>query len=130
MKTKSIILFVAIALTINAFSQKQNEKFLYTFCGKSGDCTMTLDEFKKCKELTTITNSIKINSFHIVIGKEGTYADYFNTGSVYSSQTVTAIEKAINEKKINAGSKILIDEVQLSQGDKIVKVSGMVITVK
>jgi len=126
MKTKVIILFVAVVSTINAFSQKQNDKSLYTFCGKSGDCIMTLDEFEKSKkQLTPIDESLKIISFTMVVGVEGSYAEYSSTGSLFSSQANDAIEKFVK-----AGNKILIEQVQISQSDKIIKVPGMVITLK
>ena len=135
MKIKNILFLIAVVTTLNVFSQNQNTKTLYTFGGKSGNCTMTWDEFKKCKkELTPIDKSLKINSFNISIlvvspdGKDSTYTDFSNTGNAFSSQANETFDILISGKHVS--NKILIEEVQIAEGDKIIKVPGMVITLK
>src|SRR5205809_1078644 len=118
MRTKIIILIVALASTMNAFSQKVASKPMFTLCGKSGDCTMTWDEFKKCqKELMPIDKNLKIVSFTVSVltiplsGKDTVYVDYGNTGNALSKETKDALEKLISEKRV-ARNKILIEEVK------------------
>jgi len=135
MRTKIIISLVVLVTTINSFAQKQNEKPLYTLCGKSGDCKMTLDEFKKCKkELTPIDKNLKIISFNVSLRvisedrKDSLFVDQQNTGNVFSAKTNDMIEKFITEKKLI--DIILIEQVQVSEGEKKSKATGMVIKIK
>ncbi len=138
-KMKKIITIVMLAVTMNAVAQKQNEKSYYTFCGKpSGDYTMSLDEFKKCKkELTPTDKNLKVISFEVsvrVIGKDEKgkkdtlYVDFANTDNVFSKQTNDAMEKFPSEKKIV--DRVLIENVYILEGDKKKKVPGMVIKIK
>lgn len=135
MKKKIMISLVVILTTLNVFAQNKAEKYVFTFCGKTGDCTLSVDEFKKCKkELTLIDENVKINSFIVSMlvttaeSKEGIYVDYVNTGNVFNKETNEAIEKLISEKKLAV--KILIEAVEISQGERKSKVPGMIINVK
>lgn len=131
MRTKIIISLVVIITAMNTFAQKQNEKSLYTLCGKAGgsDCTMTLDEFKKCKkELTPIDKKMTIISFTVAMQVDSLFIDFENTGGVFTKQTNDGIEKATSNKTF--GNKILIENVQILEGDKTRKVSGMNIKIK
>ena len=137
MKTKILVMLVTLfAATTSAFSQKQPDKALYTLCSKSGDCTMTWDEFKRCnKELTPNDKNLKIVSFTVSVlvvpltGKDSVYVDYGNTGNAFSKETNDALDKLINEKRI-VRNKILIEEVKASKDGKEMKITGMVIKLK
>jgi hypothetical protein len=125
MKIKTIALLIVLIVTINAFAQKQNNKPLYTLCGKSGDCTMTLDEFKKCKkELTPIDKNLKISSFKVTIKmvntvtKDSVFEEISDKGNTFSKATCDWLEKIISNHS-TAYFDILINMVQFSKGDKL-----------
>jgi hypothetical protein len=128
MKQATIILLFLLAAT-PCFSQK--EKALYSFCGKSGNSTMTWDEFKSCrKELVTNDKGISINSFILTIQKaekkDTIQIEYPSKGNAFSKQAIESIEKLHKDKKL--GNKILIDAVQVVQsGKEARKVAGMTI---
>ena len=135
MKTKTMIMLVVIFTTLNTFAQKEAVKPVYTFCGKSGDCTINLEDFKNAKkELTTIDKNVKVTSFNVSLlvisadTKDSVYVDYSNSGNVFSQQSTEAVEKFLSQKQIVG--KILIEEVKVSEGDKTWKTAGMVIKVK
>jgi hypothetical protein len=136
MKIKPVLLIVVVVSLFIAFSQKQSANRLYTFCDKTGDCTMSFDEFKKCaKTLNTIEKDLKVLSFVvsakvITPDKKGSYfEDYPNMGSSFSNATIEWLEKIIAEKRLD-NNRILIEEVKLIQGDKTLKTSGMIIKLK
>ncbi|MCE3280062.1 MAG: hypothetical protein K0S44_2253 [Bacteroidetes bacterium] len=136
---KIIIISLAIFLTtINAIAQKQNEKPIYTFCGKPGgaDYTMTLEELKKCKkELTIVDKNLKINSYSLSIGivekQQGNIDTVFVTHTITDNiLTKTAKEKideTINKSEIFT---IIIKDVIVIESDKKRQVAGMNINLK
>ena len=134
---KIIVLLIVGLSSLSAFSQKEAVKPVFTFAGKSGDCTMTWEEFKTSKkELLPIEKNVAIISFNVTVqvtaldGKEAVYVDYPNQGNTFSKETSDAMDKLIAEKRI-AGNKILIEEVKASKdGGAKERVYGMVITLK
>jgi hypothetical protein len=128
LKAKIIIVFIVLA-TATAFVQKQEGKALYTFCGKSGECTMTFDDWKNCsKELIPISKSFKINSFKIQIkslslwenslGKKDTVCDtIYNVGAVFSDDNIRRIENSVRAKRLVGKLKIIAVDV-LSENKK------------
>ncbi|OFY87370.1 MAG: hypothetical protein A3F72_03990 [Bacteroidetes bacterium RIFCSPLOWO2_12_FULL_35_15] len=136
MRTKIIFSFVVLISTINIFAQKQNDKPVYTFCGKSGDSYITFDELKNCKkELTPIDKNLKIISFDISVPvvplKEKEYLFIYKStvGNIFSETTTDLLEQFIAKKRL-PHNRILIENVQVSQGDKIWKAAGMSIKLK
>ncbi len=132
MKNSIITSLVVMMISFNLFSQTQNSKPLFTFCGKSGVCTMTLDEFTKCsKEITPSDKNMKINSFHVSEmeytkgGKDSVFTDWENKGNTFSKNTIDEIEKLIRNKKPIA--KLFIENVDITQGDSKVKNSNIII---
>jgi hypothetical protein len=114
---------------LSGFAQK--EKALYSMCGKTGNCSMTWDEFISCKkELITNDKSVSINSFILTIQKaekrDTIQIEYPSKGNAFSKQALESIEKLHKDKKM--GNKVLIEAVQVVQsGKEARKVPGMVI---
>jgi hypothetical protein len=100
-------------------------------CGKTGNCSMTWDEFMSCKkELLTNDKSVSINSFILTIQKaekrDTIQIEYPSKGNAFSKQALESIEKLHKDKKM--GNKVLIEAVNVVQsGKEARKVPGMVI---
>jgi hypothetical protein len=113
-----------------AFSQK--EKPLYSFGGKTGNCSMTWDEFLACKkELVPTDKGITVNAFILTIQKaekkDTIQIEYPSKGNAFSKQAIESIDELHKKKKM--GNKVLIEQVQVVQsGKEARKVGGMVIT--
>lgn len=111
----------------------QGTKPAFSFCGKTGDCTMTWDEFIACKkELTTLDNSVSISSFVLtvkkVVKKDFVFEEYPSKSNKFGKGAMEAIEKLHKDKKL--GDKLLIDGVEVVQSGKAAKqVPGMIITI-
>ncbi len=133
---KILILLIAGLTSLTAFSQKEAAGPTFTFCGKSGNSTMTFDEFKKCKkDIVPVEKNVKIVSFIISMlvvpleGKDSVFVDFQNIGGAFSEANTEAVDKLIKEKRI-VGGKILIEEVKVSQDGTEKKVNGMIIKLK
>lgn len=114
-----------IALTMNAIAQKTIDNSLYTFCGKSGDCMISVDELEKCKkELLLTDKDMRIISFHVSISSKGAFTDHVCNDYIFNSEINKALDGLI------AGDKVLIEEVVIAHGDKIIPGHAMVITLK
>jgi len=130
MKKGIQLLFVLMLFTAAGFAQK--EKPLYSFGGKTGNCSMTWDEFLSCKkELAPTDKGITVNSFILTIQKaekkDTIQIEYPSRGNAFSKQAIESIEELHKKKKM--GSKVLIEAVQVVQsGKEARKVPGMVIT--
>jgi hypothetical protein len=127
MKKYFTVLFLMVA--ISAFSQK--EKSLYSMCGKTGNCSMTWDEFMSCKkELVANEKGVSINSFILTIQKaekkDTIQIEYPSKGNAFSKQALESIAELHKKKKM--GNKVLIEAVNVVQsGKEARKVPGMVI---
>jgi hypothetical protein len=126
------LLFILLTLTSFVFAQK--EKPLYSFCGKTGNCSMNWDEFMACKkELIATEKGITVNSFILTIQKaekkDTLQIEYPSKGNAFSKQAIESIEELHKKKKM--GNKVLIEGVQIVQsGKEARKVEGMTITLK
>ncbi|MGQ0830015.1 MAG: hypothetical protein ACT4ON_16630 [Bacteroidota bacterium] len=124
------VLKISLVLFITAQSFAQNN--LYSFCGKSGDCTMTWEEFMECKkELVSTDKNASISSFVVTIQeikkKDFIFSEYPAKGNVFSKASLDMIKELRKKKKI--GNKLLIDNVEIVQSGKAAKkASAMVIT--
>ena len=123
------VLFVILVSTQISFAQKKAPE--YSLCGKMGDCTMTWDEFSKCKKELVADKGLSIGSYIITVmkseKKDSIYIEYPIKGSVFSKSSLEKIEELHKDKKL--GKKILIEAVQLLEsGKEARKVPGMVIT--
>lgn len=124
----STIAFILFLITANAFAQKAP---VFSLCGKTGDCSMTWDEFLKCKkELITNDKKLSIGSFIVTIQKgskkDTVFVQYPCKGYVFSKSCVEAIEELHKDKKM--GGKVLIEGVEILQsGQSARKGTGMTI---
>jgi hypothetical protein len=124
------LIFGLLILALSGFAQK--EKPVYSFCGKTGNCSMTWEEFMSCKkELITNDKGISVNSFILTIQKaekkDTIQIEYPSKGNAFSKQALESIEELRKKKKM--GNKVLIEAVQVVQsGREARKVAGMVIT--
>jgi hypothetical protein len=123
-----IFLFLLIAVSVQA----QKEAPLYSLCGKSGNCSMSWEDFMKCKkELVPVEKGITIGSFLLTIqksqGKKDTISiEYPSKGNLFSKSALESIEKLHKDKKM--GNKVMIDAVQVLQsGREARRVPGMTI---
>lgn len=124
---KLLVLFVAL-LSISAYGQ---DRKYASFCDKTGDITMTWDEFSSCKkELGMIEPNLMVISFVMSIKANGVFTDYVCKENIMSSQAVEALEKLHKEKTFEG--KILIEEVMVKgvNSTGIRKVPGLAITIK
>jgi hypothetical protein len=127
---KNLFVVLLFSIAFNAFSQK--EKPLYSFGGKTGNCSMTWDDFMSCKkELTSIDKTVSVNSYILTIQKaekkDTVQIEYPSRGNAFSKQAIESIEKLHKDKKM--GNKVVIDAVQIVQsGKEARKVPGMTIT--
>jgi hypothetical protein len=125
--TIKAILLILISTQVT-FAQK--EKPLYSFCGKTGSCTMTWDEFTKCKKELVPEKGVSIGSYVLTIQKaekkDTVQIEYVCKGNAFSKQANESIEKLHKDKKM--GSKVLIEGVEVLQsGKESRKVPGMII---
>ncbi len=124
------IVFVVVISGYTSFAQAP----AFSFCGKSGDCSMTWDEFTACKkELITTDKNVSISSFVLTIKKaqkkDFVFVEYPANGNTLSKASVEMIEKLHKDKKL--GDKLEIGTVEVVQSGKAAKkVTGMVITLK
>ncbi len=104
----------------------------FSLCGKTGDCTMTWEEFTTCKkELTTTDPAVSIGSFIVTVKKANKkdfeFLEFPAKGNKFSAAALEMIEKLHKDKKL--GDTIAIDTVEVVQSGKAAKkVPGMVIT--
>ena len=124
----SIVFFVLVQLS---FAQ---EKPAFSFCDKTGDVTMTWDEFTACKkQLVTLDKNASISSFILTIKKAGkrdyVFVEFPAKGNTFTKGAMDEMEKLRKEKKL--GDKIEISNVEVVQSGKAAKqVPGMIITIK
>lgn len=127
---KNSIAIFLLMLSFSSFAQK--EKPLYSFGGKTGNCSMTWDEFMSAKkELAPTDKGITVNSYILTIQKaqkkDTIQIEYPSRGNAFSKQAIESIEQLHKDKKM--GNKVLIDAVQVVQsGREARKVPGMIIT--
>lgn len=123
---------IAVLIFISVQSFAQNAKPLYSFCGKTGDCTMTWDEFMACKkELITTDKNSSISSFRLTIQKakkkDYEFLEFPQKGNGFSKASLDKIEELHKDKKM--GNKVEIDAVEVVQSGKAAKqLPGMIIT--
>jgi hypothetical protein len=123
------IVFLILISAHISFAQKTAP--VYSLCGKTGDCSMTWDEFSKCKkELVATNKGLSIGSFILTITKlnkkDSVYVEFPAKGNAFSKSALETIEQLHKDKKL--GTKMLIEAVQvLESGKEAKKVSGMVI---
>jgi hypothetical protein len=130
-KIKLIFLIVAVGFSVKVFGQ--DTKSLYTFCGKSDNCTISFNEFKSCiKELTKTEKDLKIKSFIISaqvispVTKEKFFEDHPNVGNDFSKETIEWLEKALKEKRL-VNNRFLIEDVRIEQSGKMIKAPEMIV---
>lgn len=130
MKYRFIVTFIVLILVQKSFAQAP----AFSFCGKTGDCTMTWDEFMACKkELVTIDKNTSISSFRLTVQKaqkkDFIFLEFPQKGNAFSKASLDIIEKLHKDKKL--GGKLEVDAIEIVQSGKAAKkVSGMVITLK
>ncbi len=123
----SLLFFVLVS-----FQATGQEKPAFSFCGKTGDITMTWDEFLACKkEIVTLDKAASVSSFIVTIKKkekkEFVFVEFPAKGNAFTKGAMDMIEKLQAEKKL--GDKIEITNVEVVQSGKAAKqVPGMVIT--
>jgi len=127
------VLKIALLLLIPAASlHAQKGAPVYSLCGKTGNATMTWDEFMSCKkELVTTDTKLSVGSYIVTLTKaekkDTTYIEFPVKGNVFSKSAQESIEKLRKDKKL--GNKVLIEAVQiLESGKEARKVPGMIIT--
>lgn len=128
MELRVKVIVVLLVLASSVFAQK--EKALYSFCGKTGNATMSWDEFMKCKKELVPEKGISIGSYVLTIQKaekkDTVQIEYISKGSAFSKQANESIEKLYKDKKM--GNKILIEGVEILESGKAArKVPGMTI---
>ncbi len=127
-----IIRIAFIVLVATSLSFVQGAKPAFSFGGKTGDCTMTWEEFYACKkELTPLDKNTSVSSFVLtvkrVVKKDFLFDEYPSKTNQFGKGAMTAIEQLHTDKKL--GDKLLISGVQLVQSGKSAKeVPEMVIT--
>ena len=126
MKTLLKITFLFVIISNISFAQKGTP--LFSICGKTGNCTMTWEEFSKCKKVLVPTDKkITIGTFLVTVRKDSTYIEFQEKGGLFSKSSLEVIEKLHKDKKL--GNKIVIEAVEILQsGQPARKGVGMVIT--
>ena len=128
------ILSIVFFIFVVAQSVSAQEKPAFSFCEKTGDVTMTWDEFIACKkQLVTLDKNASISSFILTIKKAGkreyVFVEFPAKGNTFTKGAMDEMEKLRKEKKL--GDKIEISNVEVVQSGKAAKqVPGMVITIK
>jgi len=125
---KKLLPVILFYITLNAFAQKPAP--VYSLCGKTGNVTMTWDEFSGCRKELIADKGLSIGSYIITLTKaekkDTTYIEYPVKGSVFSKSALESIEKLHKDKKL--GNKMTIEAVEILQsGQQARKVPGMVI---
>ena len=124
---KKFFILLLLSVTVSTFAQNA-----YSFCGKTGDCTMTWDEFMACKkELVMADKNSSISSFRLTIQKakkkDFVFLEFPGKGNAFSKASLDMIEELHKDKKM--GNKVEIDAVEVVQSGKAAKkIPGMVIT--
>lgn len=111
---KAFSILISLIVLV-AFTQKTPT---FSFCGKTGNTSMSWDEFIACKKELTVTDSkTSINSFMVTIQKaekkDTLSVQYKCKKNQFSPTLLEAIEKLHKSKKM--GNKILIEDVELLQ---------------
>ena len=128
MKYKFIVTFIVLTSIQALYAQTP----AFSFCGKTGDCTMTWDDFNKCKkELVTTDKNVSISSFRLTIQKakkkDFVFLEFPQKGNSFSKASLDMIEELHKDNKL--GSKLEVDAVEVVQSGKAAKkVPGMIIT--
>jgi hypothetical protein len=127
-------LSVLSVFLFTALSASAQGKAELSFCGKTGNQSMTWEEFSACKkELVAIDKNLKINSFIVLVGKaekkDTVWTEYISKGSTFSKTAIEAMEKLHKNKKMSNTIKIEAVEI-LQSGRDGRKVPGMTITLK
>lgn len=131
---KSIVSVMFFILVSIQSGQAQDTKPAFSFCDKTGDVTMTWDEFMACKkQLVTLDKNASISSFILTIKKAGKrdyeFVEFPAKGNMFTKGAMDTMEKLRKEKKL--GDKIEISNVEVVQSGKAAKqVPGMIITIK
>lgn len=126
------IIFLIFFSNLTAFAQTTKPE--YSFGGKTGNCTMTWDEFLTCKkELKILDKEIMINSFLVTVSKvqkkDSIQIEHPCKNNLFSKATTESIKELREDKKL--GSIVVIDHVQIQQSGKAARIgSPMIITLK
>jgi hypothetical protein len=126
---KQSILLVA-GLIISGFCFAQNN--VYILCDKSGDCSMTWDEFTQCKKtLITTDKAMSVSAFVVTVKKLGKkdveFLEFSSKTNSFPKEALQMIDELKKNKKL--GDKIEISNVEVVQSGKPArKVNGMIIT--
>ena len=124
----SAIVFLFL-LGFTAVAQKDP---VVSFCGRSGNITMTWEEFSACKkELVTDDKKVQVGSFILFVPKaekkDSTMIEFQVRGGLFNKQAKETIEKLHKDKKL--GKKLVIEAVEvLESGRSARKVPGITIT--
>jgi hypothetical protein len=102
MKTLLKITFLFLIISNISFAQKGTP--LFSICGKTGNCTMTWEEFSKCKKVLVPTDKkITIGTFLVTVQKaerkDSTYIEFQEKGGLFSKSSLEVIEKASQRQK-------------------------------
>lgn len=130
MKYRFIVTFIVLISVQVSFAQAP----AFSFCGKTGDCTITWEEFMACKkELIVSDKNVSISSFRLTVQKakkkEFVFLEFPQKGNAFSKASLDMIEELHKDKKL--GSKLEVDAVEVVQSGKAAKkLPGMVITLK
>lgn len=130
-KTVSIVLLI---LVLSPLGFAQATKAEYSFGGKSGNSTMTWEEFLSCKkELKVLNKDLMIGSFLVTVSKlqkkDSTQIEHPCKNNLFSKAATESIKELHDDKKL--GRTVVIDHVQIQQSGKAARVaSPMIITIK
>jgi hypothetical protein len=127
-KTRFLIAALFTVFSIGMHAQNA----VYTLCGKSGNCTMTWDEFTQCKKsLLTVNKEMSVSSFVVTVKKLGKkdveFLEFSSKSNSFPKEALQMIDELKKDKKL--GDKIEISNVQVVQSGKAARqVDGMIIT--
>lgn len=133
MKNLLLLTLVILGCLSSASAQKAKAP-AFSVCGKSGDCTMTWDEFLNCKKaLTPLDKTQSIGNWVLTIQKaehkDTVVIEFITKGPMFSKSALDAIAELHKKKKM--GGTVLIDQVMVLQSGKDAhKVPGMTIYLK
>ena len=129
MKKNILLIVLLIISSVKVFAQEKTKASVYFLCGESGNCTIPLDEFKKCdKKLISTISGVKISSFVISIKKEdGQFIDIKIIGDTFSEDSIKSIEKLVSNNKL---VQVNIEQVWISDNGQGRKAPGMTIKIK
>jgi hypothetical protein len=129
MKVAVKYLFILSLFVCVAFGEKTHG---FSFCGKNTDCSLSFDDFMKCKKELAVTDSkTSINSFVVTIQKiekkKTLSVQYKSKGKTFSRTLLEAIDELYKDKKL--GNTILIEDVEIIQSGQAARLdSGITIT--